>query len=151
MANLADDIEQMLKHMIGTAGVIEIQRATLAAHFGCAPSQINYVLTTRFTPERGYLVESRRGGGGYIRVTRLNLDDDSDLHALIHNEIGPQVTQDEALGYIQRLREQNIIDEREAALMAAATDRETIGLELPVRDVIRANLLKAMILTILRF
>ena len=151
MANLADDIEQVLKHMIGSGGVIEIQRATVAAHFGCAPSQINYVLATRFTPERGYLVESRRGGGGYIRITRLNLTDGTALHNLVHEQIGLQLSQEAALGYIHRLLEQNIIDEREAALMKAAIDRDSIGLELPVRDVIRANLLKAMILTILRF
>ncbi|HYG58005.1 MAG TPA: CtsR family transcriptional regulator, partial [Symbiobacteriaceae bacterium] len=74
MANLADDIEQFLKHLMGDTGVAEVQRATLAAQFGCAPSQINYVMATRFTPERGYIVESRRGGGGYIRITRLNLE-----------------------------------------------------------------------------
>jgi transcriptional regulator CtsR len=151
MANLADDIEQLLKHMIGSGGVIEIQRATVAAHFGCAPSQINYVLTTRFSSERGYLVESRRGGGGYIRITRLNLADGTALHALVHEQIGCQLSQEAAQGYIHSLLEQNIIDEREAALMKAAIDRDAIGLELPVRDVIRANLLKAMILTILRF
>lgn len=151
MANLADDIEQFLKQMIRSSHIVEIQRATLAAHFGCAPSQINYVLATRFSPERGYIVESRRGGGGYIRITRLNLRDGSALHDLVHQQIGMQVSQEEAAGYIQQLREQNIINEREAALMRAAVDRETIGLELPVRDLIRANLLKAMILAVLRF
>lgn len=151
MANLADDIEQFLKSMMGDVGVAEVQRATLAAQFGCAPSQINYVLATRFTPERGYLVESRRGGGGYIRITRLNLEAGDALHELVHQQIGHHVAQDEALGYIFRLQEQNIIDEREAAIMQAAIGRETIGLELPLRDMVRANLLKAMILAVLRF
>lgn len=151
MANLADEIEQLLRHLIAGTGVAEVQRATIANHFGCAPSQINYVLSTRFTPERGYIVESRRGGGGYIRITRLNLEAGASLYALIHEQIGPQLSQAEALGYIDRLREQEIINEREAALMAAAIDREAISLELPVRDLIRANLLKAMILAILKF
>ena len=151
MANLADDIEQFLKQMMGDSGVAEVQRATLAAQFGCAPSQINYVLATRFTSERGYLVESRRGGGGYIRITRLNLEAGDALHDLVRRQIGSQLTQDEALGYILRLHEQGVIDEREAALMQAATHRETIALELPFRDMLRANLLKAMILAILRF
>lgn len=151
MANLADDIEQFLKQSMGDQGVIEVQRAMLAAHFGCAPSQINYVLATRFTPERGYLVESRRGGGGYIRITRLNLEAGDALHELVHQQIGLYVSQDEATGYIFRLHEQNIIDEREAAIMQAAIHRETIGLDLPVRDMVRANLLRAMILAILRF
>lgn len=149
MANLADDIEQFLKQMIADSRTVEIQRATLAAHFGCAPSQINYVLATRFRPERGYVVESRRGGGGYIRITRLNLRLGG-LDDLIR-EIGSSLSQDEALGYIQRLEEQNIIDEREAALMASVVDREVIGLDLPIRDLIRARLLKAMILAVSRF
>lgn len=151
MANLADDIEQFLKQLMGNEGTAEVQRATLAAQFGCAPSQINYVLATRFTPERGYLVESRRGGGGYIRIVRLNLETGDDLHELINQQIGGQLAQDEALGYILRLREQNIISEREAAIMAAATHRQTIGLDLPLRDAVRANLLKAMIIAVLRY
>lgn len=151
MANLADDIEQYLKQHLEHSPVIEVQRAVLAAQFGCAPSQINYVLATRFTPERGYLVESRRGGGGYIRIVRLNLEEGDAIHVLINREIGDRVSQEEALGYICRLREQNMIDEREAAIMQAAIHRETIRLDLPVRDILRANLLKAMILAILRF
>jgi transcriptional regulator CtsR len=150
MANLADDIEQFLKHMMGYSGVAEVQRATLAAQFGCAPSQINYVLATRFTSERGYITESRRGGGGYIRITRLNLEAGDELHDLIQRQIGSHLSQDEAWGYILRLHEQNIIDEREAAIMQAAIHRETIALELPYRDMVRTNLLKAMILAVLR-
>lgn len=151
MANLADDIEQFLKQLMGDSGVAEVQRATLAAQFGCAPSQINYVLATRFTPERGYIVESRRGGGGYIRITRLNLEAGDALHELVHRQIGHSLSQDEATGYILRLREQGIVDERESAIMLAAINREAIGLDLPLRDAVRANLLKAMILSVLRY
>lgn len=151
MANLADEIEQYLKQAMEQAPVIEVQRAVLAAHFGCAPSQINYVLATRFTAERGYLVESRRGGGGYIRLIRLNLADGDGLHELVYREIGDQLSQEEALGYIARLREHRLIDEREAAIMVAAIQRETIPVELPLRDMLRASLLKAMFTAILRF
>lgn len=151
MANLADDIEQFLKQLMRDSGLVEVQRATLAAQFGCAPSQINYVLATRFSPERGYIVESRRGGGGYIRITRLNLTVGDALHDLVHQQIGSALAQDEALGYIARLYEQGVIDEREASIMEAAIHRDTIGLDLPLRDEVRANLLKAMILAVLRF
>lgn len=151
MANLADDIEGFLKSLIRGTGTVEVQRATLASQFNCAPSQINYVLTTRFTPERGYLVESRRGGGGYLRIIRLNLEAGEALHDLVHQQIGSRLTQDEALGYIERLREQSIVDDRAAAIMRAVIDRDTLALELPVRDIVRANLLKAMIFAILRF
>lgn len=151
MANMADDIEQFLKQLIGDAGSVELQRATLAAQFGCAPSQINYVLSTRFSPERGYIVESRRGGGGYLRITRLHFEIGDDLDELVNQQIGTQVTQDEALGYIYRLHEQNIIGDQAAVIMRAVVQRETLGLELPVRDILRASLLKAMILAALRY
>jgi transcriptional regulator CtsR len=151
MANMTDDIEQFLKQLVRQSGSAELQRATLALQFGCAPSQINYVLATRFTPERGYLVESRRGGGGYIRITRLNLQVGDALHEMVHQQIGHRVSQDDAIGYIGRLVEQELINDREAAIMQAAMRRETISLELPFRDIVRANILKAMITAVLRF
>lgn len=151
MANLTDFIERYLKQLLSQQSTVEIQRSELSNRFGCAPSQINYVLATRFTPERGYLVESRRGGGGFIRVIRLSLDPDEDLYALVLGAIGTQITQEEALGHIHRLRREELITEREAALMRAAVLRETISLGVPLRDTIRANLLRAMITAILRF
>lgn len=151
MANLADDIEQFLRTVMRDSGLVEIQRASLASQFGCAPSQINYVLATRFTPEKGYLVESRRGGGGYLRIIRLNLEASESLHDLVHQQIGSHLSQDEAQGYIERLLEQGIVNDREAMLMRAAVSRDAIGLDLPVRDMVRASLLKSMIISILRF
>lgn len=149
MGNLADHIESYLKALLDqNAGQLELQRCDLAQQFGCAPSQINYVLATRFNPQRGYLVESRRGGGGFIRIIRLNIQDD--LHRLVHERIGNLVSQDEAVGLIQRLQEDGILSEREALLMQSAVQREALPLELPLRDAVRASLLKSMILAILR-
>jgi transcriptional regulator of stress and heat shock response len=150
LANLADFIEDYLKQLLSRGGIVEIQRGELSSRFGCVPSQINYVLTTRFTPERGYIVESRRGGGGFIRLIRLSFSQGRDLHATLLREIGSTITQDEAVGYIDRLLDEEIITEREAALMRAAVQRETLALDTPVRDAVRANLLKAMITAILR-
>jgi transcriptional regulator of stress and heat shock response len=151
VANLADDIEKFLKHLMRNVSLIEMQRATLASQFSCAPSQINYVLTTRFTPERGYVVESRRGGGGYIRIARLNLSREDGLHEMIHQQIGSHVSRDEATGYIQRLLDAEVIDQRMATVMLAAMQQETITIGLPIRDQARASLLRAMILAALRF
>ena len=151
MANLADRIERYLKEHLSRTEILEVRRAMLAALFDCAPSQINYVLTTRFTPERGYLVESRRGGGGYIRIIRLNIKNLEDLQDLIERQIGDAVSQNEALHIIGRLQEEGLIDNREAAMMEAAMRREVLGLELPYRDALRASLLKAMLTAILRF
>jgi len=151
MANLADEIERYLKEHLRRSEILEVQRAMLAARFDCAPSQINYVLSTRFTPEQGYVVESRRGGGGYIRIIRLNIRNSDDLQELIQREVGNGISQAEALDIVARLYEQEIIDEREAAIMQAALRREALPLDLPARDVVRASLLKAMLTAILRF
>jgi transcriptional regulator CtsR len=140
-----------LKQLMRNVSLIEMQRATLASQFSCAPSQINYVLTTRFTPERGYVVESRRGGGGYIRIARLNLSRDDGLHEMIHQQIGSQVSRDEANGYIQRLLDAKVIDQRMATVMLAAMQQETMTIGLPIRNQVRASLLRAMILAALRF
>lgn len=150
MANLADVIEGYLKELLGQKeGVLELQRCDLAGQFGCAPSQINYVLATRFNPQRGYLVESRRGGGGYIRIIRLNVQEN--LHEYVHQKIGDVIAQDEAVGIIRRLEEEGVLTDRERLLMEAAVNREAIGLPLPHRDMVRANLLKSMLITVLRF
>lgn len=152
MRNLADRIEAYLLGLIKQAseGVLEIQRGELAEKFDCVPSQINYVLATRFTTERGYLVESRRGGGGYIRISRLNLDSRDELHQLIHQALGDMVSQDAAMAYISRLLDADLLSRREASLMAAAMQREVLALHLPERDILRASLLRAMLLALLR-
>ncbi|MCL4425410.1 MAG: CtsR family transcriptional regulator [Firmicutes bacterium] len=152
MARLADIIERYIIERIDRSedGFIEIQRSELAGRFQCVPSQINYVLETRFTPERGYLVESRRGGGGHIRITRLDTVSGEELLELVNEKIGDLVSQASAEGYIQRLWEGEIITEREARLMLAVVDRQVLPLDLPLRDILRANLLKAMLLTVLR-
>lgn len=153
MPNLCDLIEKYLKEQLKKSdeGVIEVRRSELAGKFSCVPSQINYVLETRFTTERGYIVESRRGGGGYIRVIKLNLESPDRLYELIHQNIGDHLSQEAAWDYVWRLHEAEIIDEREAALIQAATRRDVLALDLPARDAIRAQILKAMLLAILRF
>jgi transcriptional regulator CtsR len=119
MSNLADRIEEYLKKIIGEAeeGFIVMQRGFLAEFFSCAPSQINYVLTTRFTAEKGYLVESRRGGGGYLRIVRLGLDPDGKFQRLMAELIGDELSQDRANNLIDRLEEEEIFTRKEAILI----------------------------------
>lgn len=152
VANMADYIEQYLREQVQQkGGVLELQRAELAERFRCVPSQINYVLATRFTPERGFLVESRRGGGGYIRITRLRAHTQADVHRILSESIGPVLPQVAAADIVARLHEEGFVTDREAAIMDAAMRRETIAITLPDRDLVRANLLKAMLMAILRF
>ncbi|MFD0716801.1 CtsR family transcriptional regulator [Paenibacillus sp. GCM10027626] len=151
MRNISDLIEQYLKHMLQDSpeGAVEIQRNDLADRFSCVPSQINYVISTRFTLEKGYLVESKRGGGGYIRIQRVELPTLKYIQGHIDQTIGSRVDQTAAEGLIYQLEEAELISKREANLLRAAVSREVIGLKLPVRDEVRARLLKAMLITLL--
>ncbi|MEL7601687.1 MAG: CtsR family transcriptional regulator, partial [Bacillota bacterium] len=83
MSVLSDSIELFIKELLDQSDEVSLQRNELAQHFNCAPSQINYVLATRFTPDKGYIIESRRGGGGYIRVLRLSVETSEHLFRLV--------------------------------------------------------------------
>lgn len=150
MRNISDIIEGYLKQVLelGGEGHIEIKRSEVADKFQCVPSQINYVINTRFTAERGYLVESKRGGGGYIRILRVRANSQIDLidEMLFQIENGASQTMAEDLVY--RLIDEQVISKREAKLMLAAVDRSTLDVQLPLRDTIRTKILRAMLATI---
>ena len=139
-------ILEILQEQNGTA---EIRRNELAETLGCVPSQINYVITSRFTPEHGYNVESRRGGGGYIRITRVRMDRGSVVMHL-GNSIGGRMDHPTARAIIGNLAEQNVILPQTAAVMEAAMrDRCYSGVPVEVRDYLRAGILKQMLINTL--
>lgn len=151
MRNISDIIEKYLKGILQDSpeGIIEIQRNDLAERFSCVPSQINYVISTRFTLEKGYLVESKRGGGGYVRIRRIELPGPTSLHTHLHQTIGEEMGQSAAEGLIYQLVEARFLTAREAALMQAAVSREVLMVKLPYRDQIRARMMKAMLISLL--
>lgn len=150
MRNISDIIEEYLKQIIDNSHnkLVEIKRNELAEKFQCVPSQINYVISTRFTVEKGYLVESKRGGGGYIRIIRVKPSDQLELITHLSKLVGKQISQNAAVDIISRLYEEEVISKREANLMLSAIDRAVINLNLPYRDEIRARILKAMLSTL---
>ncbi|AVK86730.1 MULTISPECIES: CtsR family transcriptional regulator [Lysinibacillus] len=150
MRNISDIIEGYLKQVLelGGEGHIEIKRSEIADKFQCVPSQINYVINTRFTAERGYLVESKRGGGGYIRILRVRANSQIDLIDDVLRQIEGGASQTMAEDLVYRLIDEQVISKREAKLMLAAIDRSTLDLPLPLRDTIRARILRAMLTTI---
>ncbi|MED3763544.1 CtsR family transcriptional regulator [Ureibacillus terrenus] len=150
MKNISDLIEGYLKKVIELEGKghIEIKRSELADKFQCVPSQINYVINTRFTVERGYLVESKRGGGGYIRIFRVKPSSKVELIDELIKQIEKGATQNMGEDIIYRLLEEDVITEREVTLMLAAIDRNTLKFQLPTRDELRSAILKAMLLTL---
>ncbi|MFU0800045.1 MAG: CtsR family transcriptional regulator [Xylanivirga thermophila] len=152
MARLSDIIEDFLKVLLEESnGELEIQRNELADYFECAPSQINYVLATRFSLDRGYYIESRRGGGGYIRIIHLDIEDDDYILDLITNRIGAKLSQQEAYNIIDRMEEKEIVTPREAVLMKYALQDKAIALPSSLKDNIRAGILKSMLTAILAF
>jgi transcriptional regulator of stress and heat shock response len=150
MKNISDIIEGYLKEVIELEGkgLIEIKRSEIADKFQCVPSQINYVINTRFTEERGYQVESKRGGGGYIRIVRVQVTSAADLIDETIAQLGTQAPQQVAEDIVFRLIDEEVISKREAKMLLAAVDRHVIALSLPLRDELRARILKAMLTTL---
>ncbi|NLM35962.1 MAG: CtsR family transcriptional regulator [Clostridiales bacterium] len=144
---LSDIIEEFIKDLLNenVDNELMIQRNELASYFSCAPSQINYVLTTRFTTDKGYYIESRRGGGGCIIIKRLNHKKSKNLLDTINERIGDSITNDKAVQIIEGLQQSNLITEREAAIMkATVNDRTLYGYE--NRNTLRADILKSIIM-----
>lgn len=128
--------------------VVEIKRNEIADKFQCVPSQINYVINTRFTIEKGYVVESKRGGGGYIRIMKVHSYDHAHLIDQLIEIIKDRLSQSSAEDVIYRLVEEEIISKREARIMLSVIDRSVLYIDLPHRDELRARMLKAMLQTL---
>lgn len=150
---LSDAIEQFIKTMLTQeAPEVELKRNELAEYFNCAPSQINYVLATRFTPDHGYIIESRRGGGGYIRIFRMAQDTSEQLIYLLNQRVGDSIDALAASHLVQHLREREVVTDGEAAMMNAALSPQALSLPLSaeMKDALRARILKNMLLEVAR-
>ena len=148
---LSDIITNEIMRMLNESEVntAEIQRNEFAALMGCAPSQINYVLSSRFTPEHGYIIESRRGGGGYIRIKRISLNHTSAIMHII-NSIGDRIDALSTRIVIENCLETKLIEQKQASLMYAALSNTALQAIPPaLRDCLRAAILKQMLLTLI--
>lgn len=151
LARLSDIIEQFLKELMNdTDGVIEIQRNELANHFKCVPSQINYVIDTRFTTERGYFVESRRGGGGCIVIKRVNININGNYLMHIISSMGDKISIQSAIVFINNFEDYSVVTKREGLLLkAAVSDKNLSQIPTEDRDIVRALILKNMMMSLL--
>jgi transcriptional regulator CtsR len=148
---LSDAIEAFIKDLwVQDEAEVELKRNELAEYFRCAPSQINYVLSTRFTPDHGYAIESRRGGGGFIRIIRVERTGRESFRYLLHERVGEAISAKEAQILCLQLAEQGTISQEDADLMNAALHPQSQAVPIPERlkDAIRAKTLKNMLLSL---
>ncbi len=146
---MSDIITQRILELMEESenNIAEIQRNELASMVGCAPSQINYVISSRFTPEQGYIIESRRGGGGYVRISRIKLNRSSAIMHII-NSVGNRLDPMEARIIIENCLESGLIGENAAKLMSAALSTSSMSaVPQELREYLRASVLKQMLLT----
>ena len=138
---MSDLVAQYILNMLEAQdGSAEIRRNELAGSLGCVPSQINYVITSRFTPEQGYIVESRRGGGGYIRISRVKMDKGTAVMHIV-NSVGNTLDRATAEAMLNNMLQRELMQLQTAkAIAAALSDRTLQSIEQERRDKLRADL-----------
>ncbi len=148
---ISDVIANIIEEMLNEGqGETEIKRNDLAIRLGCVPSQINYVITSRFTPERGYIIESRRGGGGYIRITRKQMGNDEYLMHFLY-ALGDSIDEREANAFLGNLYDKEVITEREYMLLASTLSNTTLSKMSPGdRNIVRADIMRHIILRLMK-
>lgn len=150
MARISDTIENFIKDMLNEERErqVLIQRNELADKFSCAPSQINYVLTTRFTYEKGYIIESKRGGGGYIVIRKITYDDKAERFNLINNSIGESITYGNALSILEHLNDSKVISKNELEIIKITLNDRTLA-SVENKNKLRADMLKGILAVVL--
>lgn len=150
MAQLSDSIEHFIKELMTEDAHVELRRNELAQHFGCAPSQINYVLATRFSVDHGYIIESRRGGGGYVRIVRMQTRGENNFLETLLNRVGNSLDEETANAIISNLQERSMVTGKEAALMRSAVSRNALALPISAKDVLRAAVFRNMLVQVFK-
>ena len=151
MSTLSNKIEEYLKKLLAASdsGILEIKRSDLAEIFTCVPSQINYVLSTRFSPSQGYMVESRRGGGGFVRIIRLSMDNENNLTAMLETAGQRKVSRQTGEKLIDRLLEEDFLTSREGMIIKAMINDKILGTD-EKSAAMRGDMLNSVLLLLLR-
>ena len=144
---MSDMIEEFIKELFDDEDYIEIQRNDLAEHFNCVPSQINYVISTRFKPSQGYYVESKRGGGGHISIRKINTTKSNYLMHTI-SSIGDRITSQEVDIFLSNFLSYSVVTEKEAKLLKVATSDNILTVPQNIKDELRAKIFKNMLINL---
>jgi len=151
MANISEQIEKFIIATLGENDSIDITRNSLAEYFSCVPSQINYVLETRFTVDRGYVVESKRGGGGFVKISKIKTtDSNSYLNNLFLESVGDELSEKRFSQILDKLVMEEIMTEKERVLIEASLSDESLSMPFTIRDKVRAKAFKNVILKLMK-
>ena len=145
---MSDMIEEFIKELFDETDYIEIQRNDLAEQFNCVPSQINYVISTRFKPAQGYYVESKRGGGGHITIRKMDIAKSEYIMHIIES-IDEKITSQEVDIFISNLLSYDVISEEQAKLLKVATSDNVLIIPSEYRDLLRASIFKNMLVNLI--
>ncbi len=146
MASISDIIEKFIKDLMEDSNTVQIQRNELANLFDCAPSQINYVLTTRFSREKGYEVQSKKGGGGYVKINKVIRVNQNQILHIIHTKIDKEITHIQGRMVVNYLLDKNFINNRESKIILCAIDDKSLSSPIHgLNDIVRAKILKNII------
>ncbi|MCI1922159.1 MAG: CtsR family transcriptional regulator [Liquorilactobacillus nagelii] len=144
--NISDIIEKYLKSILAESQEVEIKRSEMAQLFNCVPSQINYVIKTRFNIQNGYIVRSKRGGGGYIRIAKVNLVDDYDVLDELITIVGDSINFKDAFQLIQSLFQASVLSQMTANLLLAVIDKKTLSFgDSELENMLRARIMKSIL------
>lgn len=150
MPKISDIIEAFIMEQLDEFDHIDLSRNELASYFNCAPSQINYVLSTRFTHPRGFIIESHRGGGGYISLQRVDMDKNTYLKNLLTSTIGDEVDYNTSLQILETLQRKKFLSQHEVELLRGVLSNKTLATPLKLENKLRANILRNIIINIIK-
>ena len=150
MANVSEQIEKFIIATLGDNDSIDITRNSLAEFFSCVPSQINYVLETRFTVDRGYVVESKRGGGGFVKISKIKSNSENDyLNKLFIESIGDELSEKRFSQILDKLVNDNIMTTKEKTLIESSLSDDSLSMPFTIRDKVRAKAFKNVIIKLM--
>ncbi len=150
MANISEAIEQFIVATLGDSDSVDISRNSLAEYFSCAPSQINYVLDTRFTVDRGFVKESKRGGSGFIKISKIkNSDPNSYLSSLVMDSIGDELSLKRMTQILDKLVMDNVVSQNEREIIESALSEDSLAMPFTIKDKVRSKAFKNVLMKLM--
>lgn len=150
MTNISDIIEEFILEQLEGSDNIYLSRNELASFFSCAPSQINYVLSTRFTMPKGYMIESHRGGGGYIKLFKVNYEKNDYVERLIGEVLSNDIDYQSAIAILDNLYKMDIFTDKQCKILKSAISPKALAMPVKIENRLRSNIMRSVLINYLR-